>query len=303
MDSKEQPIIIKKKKSGDHHGHHGGAWKVAYADFVTAMMAFFLVMWILGLSPDNRQRIASFFRDPGLFSFLTGKKIPLDENLAAGSYDTKGNNPGTQDSYIESQKKWEQVLLDTINQKLREQASRDSTEAAQKLAAVAEKIKAKLTQLATDSRYEELLKNLELTVSPEGLRIELLEKKESVFFEVGSARLRPAAIKLLASIAPLLKELPNPIVLEGHTDSRQYASRHGYSNWELSADRANSARTVLEDNGIPPGRISGVYGFADRRLKNPLNPFDVVNRRVSILVANFKTEDFLRRYQQSSAAP
>jgi chemotaxis protein MotB len=301
MSTNEQPIIIKKKKSGDHHGHHGGAWKVAYADFVTAMMAFFLVMWILGLSPDNRQRIASFFRDPGLFSFLTGKKIPLDQNLTAGSYDTKGNNPGTQDSYIEAQKKWEQALLDTLAQKIREQAYRDSAEAAQKLAAAAEEIKAKLSELAHEPRFAELLQNMELTLSQEGLRIELLEKKESVFFEVGSARLRPAAIKLLASIAPLLKQLPNPIVLEGHTDSRQYPNSNGYSNWELSADRANSARKVLESNGIPPARISGVYGFADRRLKNPLNPFDVVNRRVSILVANFKTEDFLRRYQQSSA--
>jgi len=301
MSTNEQPIIIKKKKSGDHHGHHGGAWKVAYADFVTAMMAFFLVMWILGLSPDNRQRIASFFRDPGLFSFLTGKKIPLDQNLTAGSYDTKGNNPGTQDSYIEAQKKWEQAILDTLAQKIREQAYRDSVEAAQKLAAAAEVIKARLSELAREPRFAELLQNMELTLSQEGLRIELLEKKESVFFEVGSARLRPAAIKLLASIAPLLKQLPNPIVLEGHTDSRQYPNSNGYSNWELSADRANSARKVLESNGIPPARISGVYGFADRRLKNPLNPFDVVNRRVSILVANFKTEDFLRRYQQSSA--
>lgn len=301
MDGKDQPIIVKKKKSGDHHGYHGGAWKVAYADFVTAMMAFFLVMWILGLSPDNRQRIASFFRDPGLFSFLTGKKIPIDENLSAGSYDTKGNNPGTQDSYIESQQKWEKALLDTLSKHLREQAYRDSAEAAAKLASAAEKIKEKLTQLANDKNFTELLANLELTVSPEGLRIELLEKKESVFFEVGSARLRPAAIKLLASIVPILKDLPHPIVLEGHTDSRPYPSLKGYSNWELSADRANSARKVLESNGIPPGRISGVYGFADRRLKNPLNPFDVVNRRVSILVANFKTEDFLRRYQQSTA--
>jgi chemotaxis protein MotB len=265
------------------------------------MMAFFLVMWILGLSPDNRQRIASFFRDPGLFSFLTGKKIPLDQNLTAGSYDTKENNPGTQDSYIEAQKKWGQALLDTLAQKIREQAYRDSVEAAQKLAAAAEEIKARLSELAHEPRFAELLQNMELTLSQEGLRIELLEKKESVFFEIGSARLRPAAIKLLASIAPLLKQLPNPIVLEGHTDSRQYPNSNGYSNWELSADRANSARKVLESNGIPPARISGVYGFADRRLKNPLNPFDVVNRRVSILVANFKTEDFLRRYQQSSA--
>jgi flagellar motor protein MotB len=221
--------------------------------------------------------------------------------LIAGSYDTKGNNPGTQDSYVEAQKKWEQALLDTLAQKIREQAYRDSAEAAQKLAATAEDIKARLSELAREPRFAELLQNMELTLSQEGLRIELLEKKESVFFEVGSARLRPAAIKLLATIAPLLKQLPNPIVLEGHTDSRQYPNSNGYSNWELSADRANSARKVLESNGIPPARISGVYGFADRRLKNPLNPFDVVNRRVSILVANFKTEDFLRRYQQSSA--
>ncbi|MCX7930689.1 MAG: OmpA family protein [Chlorobi bacterium] len=295
-----QPVIIKKKTSSDHHGHHGGAWKVAYADFVTAMMAFFLVMWILGLSPDNRQRIASFFRDPGLFSFLTGKKIPIDQQLSAGSYGTKGNDPGQENSYIESQKRWEKMLLDTLSQHLRERAIADSVTAAQKLAKAAEEIKQRLQEMSHQADLRELLQNVELTLSPEGLRIELLEKKESVFFEVGSARLRPAAIRLLRSISPLLKELPNPIVLEGHTDSRQYPNDRGYTNWELSAERANSARRVLEANGVQPARISGVYGYADRRPKNPLNPFDYVNRRVSILVANFSTEDFLRRYQSQS---
>lgn len=297
--SGEQPIIKKKKRS-DEHGHHGGSWKVAYADFVTAMMAFFLVMWILGLSPDNRQRIASFFRDPGLFSFLTGKKIPIDNQLIAGSYGTKGNNPGTRDSYIDAQRRWEQVLYDTLQQHLRERAISDSIAAAQKLQQAAEQLKGKLAELSTNSQYRELLQNIELTLTPEGLRIELLETKESVFFEVGSARLRPAAVKLLQEIAPILRQLVNPVIIEGHTDSRQYANAHQYSNWELSADRANSARKVLESSRLQAGRIMGVYGFADRRLRNTLNPFDLVNRRVSIVVVNFKTEDFLRQYQQAA---
>ncbi|MCS7000100.1 MAG: flagellar motor protein MotB [Bacteroidota bacterium] len=296
--SGEHPVIIKKKKRAEHHGHHGGAWKVAYADFVTAMMAFFLVMWILGLSPDNRQRIASFFREPGLFSFLTGKKIPIDQNLIAGSYGTRGNNPGVQDSYIESQRRWEQALYDTLQRYIRERAVQDSIAAAKKLQEAAEAIKAKLAELSNDSRYRELLQNVELTLTPEGLRIELLETKESVFFEVGSARLRPAAVRLLQEITPILRQLPNPVIVEGHTDSRPYANSHHYSNWELSAERANSARKVLEASGLQPGRISGVHGYADRRLRNPLNPFDLVNRRVSIVVANFRSEDFLRQYTQ-----
>lgn len=300
MEPNEQPIIVKKKKRSDHHGHHGGAWKVAYADFVTAMMAFFLVMWILGLSPDNRQRIASFFRDPGLFSFLTGKKIPIDQQLTAGSYGSKGNDPGTQDNFIESQKRWERALLDTLAERLRERALADSIAAAQKLAQAAEQLKAKLAELSTQPRFQELLRNVMLELGPEGLRIELLETKESVFFEVGSAQLRPAAVKLLQEITPILRQLPNPVVLEGHTDSRPYANGKLYSNWELSADRANSARKVLEASGLQPGRISGVYGFADRRLRNKLNPFDPSNRRVSILVANFRTEDFLRTYHQTT---
>jgi len=301
MESNEQPIIIKKKKKSEHHGHHGGAWKVAYADFVTAMMAFFLVMWILGLSPDNRQRIASFFRDPGLFSFLTGKKIPIDQNLIAGSYGTKGNDPGTQDSYIESQKRWERAVLDTLTQRLRERAQQDSSASAQRLAQAAEKLKVKLAELSNEPRFRELLNNISLELGPEGLRIELLETKESVFFELGSAKLRPAAIKLLQEITPILRKLPNPVVLEGHTDSRPYANSQSYTNWELSADRANSARKVLESSGLQPGRISAVHGFADRRLRNPLNPFDPANRRVSILVANFRTEDFLRQYHQTAS--
>lgn len=128
-----------------------------------------------------------------------------------------------------------------------------------------------------------------------------METKESVFFEVGSARLRPAAVKLLQEIAPILRQLPNPIIVEGHTDSRPYTNAHQYSNWELSTDRANSARKVLESSGLHAGRIMGVYGFADRHLRNKLNPFDLVNRRVSIVVANFRTDDFLRQYQQPAS--
>jgi chemotaxis protein MotB len=244
-------VIIKKKKRG-HGGHHGGAWKVAYADFVTAMMAFFLVMWLVGQKASIKAGVAGYFRDPAAFDggagILNGGKGPLD----AAPEQTKG--PGS----------------DGAN------AQRAALE--QSVSHIREKLNS-LPELKT------LNSQIEFVITDEGLRIDLLEASKSSFFDSGSASMRPETARILAIIGHELATLDSAIILEGYTDSHPYASRE-YSNWELSADRANAARRVMEQAGVKPAHIAGVRGHADRELKVPEDPFDPRNRRVSVIVKN-----------------
>lgn len=295
----EQPIIIKKKKGGHGHGHHGGAWKVAYADFVTAMMAFFLVMWIVGLNPSSKQRIASFFREPGVFSFSTGKKIPIDIDLGTGAKGNEGNgsstegvNPGASaipDSVLSE-------LSQAAREAVIEQAKADSSIQAQQVKQVSNEIHQSLEKMAEGKpEMQELLNSLQVSVSQDGMRIELMETRETLFFEVGSTQLTKSAISILQALASEIGKLNNTVSIEGHTDSRGYGNgKGGFSNWELSADRANSARRIMEANGLWSGQVVNVTGFADRRLRVPTNPFDVSNRRVSILVGQKTQGEFIQ---------
>lgn len=302
----EQPIIIKKKKKGGHGGHHGGAWKVAYADFVTAMMAFFLVMWILGLSPTSKKRIANFFRDPGIFAFSGGKRIPLDMDLVAGAKGNEGNGNGTK-GMMQTDKKnkhndLHESAVDSVSlAMIKEQAVADSIHAVRQLEQVTENIKQKMMSMAkSDTASQQLINSLKLTVTNDGLRIEMIESKENVFFQSGSANLSKEGYKILQELGKQLSKLNNTITLEGHTDSKQYTSAKngGYSNWELSADRANSARRALEQSGLWTGQVTNVTGYADRKLYNPMNPFDVMNRRVSIMVSQIRAEDLVKESTQ-----
>jgi chemotaxis protein MotB len=295
---KEEPIIIKKKKA--HHGHaaHSGSWKVAYADFVTAMMAFFIVMWILGQSEQIRQMVSAYFKDPGAFNFITGKrtvpvKIDVFENHESGKGEGKEKHQFTFFLPPEQQ----DTLAEKVSQKLKEQAIQDSIKAVERVKSVAEELQKVFSESAAKNpNLAEMLKSVQFELTKEGLRIELIESKESVFFEVGSAKLKPAAKELLASLAKEIGKLPNYVEVEGHTDSRQYSKQSGYTNWELSADRANAARKVLEENGLWEGQIVKVTGFADKKLKNPENPFDYSNRRTTILIKNISTEEILKNY-------
>jgi chemotaxis protein MotB len=295
---KEEPIIIKKKKG--HHGHaaHGGSWKVAYADFVTAMMAFFIVMWILGQSEQIRQMVSAYFKDPGAFNFITGKrtvpvKIDVFENQESGKGEGKEKHQFTFFLPPEQQ----DTLAEKVSQKLKKQAIQDSIKAVERVKSVVEELQKVFSESAAKNpNLAEMLKSVQFELTKEGLRIELIESKESVFFEVGSAKLKPAAKELLASLAKEIGKLPNYVEVEGHTDSRQYSKQSGYTNWELSADRANAARKVLEENGLWEGQIVKVTGFADKKLKNPENPFDYSNRRTTILIKNISTEEILKNY-------
>lgn len=295
---KEEPIIIKKKKG--HHGHaaHGGSWKVAYADFVTAMMAFFIVMWILGQSEQIRQMVSAYFKDPGAFNFITGKrtvpiKIDVFENPETGKGEGKEKHQFTFFLPPEQQ----DTLAEKVSEKLKRQAIQDSIKAVERVKSVAQEFQQVLQESAAKiPKLKDLLNSIQFEFTKEGLRIELIESRESVFFEVGSAKLKPEAKEVLATLAKEIGKLPNFVEVEGHTDSRQYAKGATYTNWELSADRANAARKVLEENGLWEGQIIRVTGFADKRLKYPENPFDFRNRRTSILIKNISTEEILQNY-------
>jgi chemotaxis protein MotB len=251
--SKGQTVIIVKKKGQGHHGHHGGAWKVAYADFVTAMMAFFLVMWLVNQSPQVKAAVAGYFRDPGVFETTRGGGV-----LPGGAEGLKetGVTPAAQANDV----KTAQAILERTAEHLRE-------------------------ALRNTPSLKSLEDQIEITVTAEGLRIELLETAKNSFFEVGSAELRPETVQLLAIISKELGTLGNKIALEGHTDSRKYV-QSAYGNWELSSDRANSARRAMEKFGLRRGQINAVRGFADTQLRTPEQPLDARNRRISIVVQN-----------------
>jgi chemotaxis protein MotB len=244
-------IIVKKVKKGGH-GHHGGSWKVAYADFVTAMMAFFMVMWILGMDENTRKAIEGYFSNP----------IGFKKGYSSGSSPlSSGSSPA------QVQRQAVQLALRTLQERQFEEVK-------------------KLLTGRMDSLYGKGLLNskVEIAITNAGLRIELLESEQgNTWFDFGSASMKSQGRVALRIIADELKPLENPVAIEGHTDAAQY-SRRDYTNWELSADRANAARRILEDLGIGSQRIVQVNGLADKQLKFPLDPMNPSNRRITILL-------------------
>jgi chemotaxis protein MotB len=254
----EEIRVIKRKKS--EHGHHGGAWKVAYADFVTAMMAFFLVMWLIGLNQEIKKAIAGYFRDPS--SFLESQpqsEVPFDigQDLAAGK---KSDQTDTLTNLVQKAKKDQQKAQFQEIQKQLENS---------------------LSNIPELSRLRE---HVQIQVVDDGLRIELIEGPEPVFFVTGSAQVMPAAHRLMVLIAREVRKLDNKVIIEGHTDSRPYKYGKLYGNWELSSDRANAARRILENGGLWKGQVAEVRGYADMRLRLPKEPLHYSNRRVSLLI-------------------
>jgi len=239
MTAKAQPIIVIKKKGG-HGGHHGGAWKVAYADFVTAMMSLFIVLWLMGSSEKVKKAVAGYFNDPkGTGSMLGTTMTGTGESITAAQ-----------------------------NEQM-------------------EKLKEKLeAEIKAKKELEKLSKQIEITITAEGLRIELIEDKNGVFYQSGSPQLSSTGQELLNLLAGELKTLPNSLLIEGHTDATQYSTDANYSNWELSADRANSARRLMQQGGVRADQVTQVRGYADQFLRVKSNPYDPSNRRISILVKN-----------------
>ena len=229
-------VIVKRKKAG-HGGHHGGAWKVAYADFVTAMMALFIVLWLMNADPKVQEAISAFFNNPTGPGKLTG-------SAAAG--------------------------LGNAIQLPKEDMSR-----------LGEKIR---DALMSTPDFRNLKDHVEITVTSDGLRIELLETEAGMFFESGRPVPTAGGSALLIRLAEELGKLPNDILLEGHTDSKPFSGDGSYSNWELSADRANSARKLMQAHGIRPAQVAQVRGYADRQLRRPREPTAASNRRITVIV-------------------
>ena len=228
-------IVIKKKVSGA--GHHGGAWKVAYADFMTAMMSLFIVLWLLNSTPQIKKAVAGYFNDPH-----------------SGGKETGTETMGSDESISIDQKNVEK-LKDEIQKAIMKQQD-----------------------------LNKLSKQIEITITGEGLKIDLMEDQGGTFFESGSPKLSDNGVKLLNLLSGQLKTLPNRLLIEGHTDAQPFSSDNGYTNWELSSDRANSARRLLQQGGVGPDQISQVRGYADQKLRDPSNPLDPSNRRVSLIV-------------------
>jgi chemotaxis protein MotB len=256
-------VIIKKSKRA-HGGHHGGAWKVAYADFVTAMMAFFLVLWLVGQSKQMKQAVGQYFRDPGAFSSTVGGVLSEGTSVVPAMGERLDIAASPEAESLETLHRQQQQAQELI------------------LGRIREKLQNLLVSMPELARFKE---QVSIDITEEGLRIDLLEKDGSSFFEVGSSRLQPSAVTILRAVAEELRPLPNLVVIEGHTDSRPYASPTVYSNWELSTDRAHSARRVIEKYGVRPEQIVQVRGYADRKPRYPENAYDIRNRRVSILIA------------------
>jgi chemotaxis protein MotB len=250
-----RPIIVIKKKSG-HGGHHGGAWKVAYADFVTAMMALFIVLWLMNSSKQLQVAIGGYFKDPSGKS----KEVGTDQRGSGENF----------------------MLKKDDMPKLKEQLQK----AVRKL-----------------DDFDKLKNQIQMTVTAEGLRIELIESSTGTFFESGNTTPNGSGKELLVLLAAELGKLPNKISIEGHTDATPYAGARDYSNWELSADRANAARRLMQQNGVRDDQVSQVRGYADQRLRTPSDPTDPSNRRISVIVQYIETTNDAPAAPPGAVAP
>jgi chemotaxis protein MotB len=235
MANDEQVIFIKKRSV--YRVHHGGAWKVAYADFVTALMALFIVLWLMNSSKPIQEAVGGYFRDPNGTAQKMGTKMG-----------------GTGDA---------SAVKEEDMSKLKDEVMKD---------------------MAKMANFDKLKNLIEITITPEGLQIELMEDPNGTFFENGSAVPTPLLKSLLEILAPIAAKLPNPVSIEGHTDSKPYSSSMVYGNWELSSDRANAARRLMESKGMRPGQFVQVRGYADRKLRKPLQPEDASNRRITVII-------------------
>jgi len=250
MADDKQPIIVKKiiKKGG----HHGGAWKVAYADFVTAMMALFIVLWILGQDQEVKEAVSGYFRDPVGYSL---KSRAMIDNTNSS------------------------LQITTMNQDDLERINKEEEERR------FEEMKEDLTaDLSDDPNFIPFLDQMKIEMTKDGMRIEMLESENDAFFELGSSVLSSKAQKFLELVASKLSTFPNKIAIEGHTDARPLNSGGTYTNFELSTDRANSARRTLVNGGVSYSKIDEIIGYADKKLRDKENPNSVVNRRISIIL-------------------
>jgi chemotaxis protein MotB len=297
-DAKARPIYVKrvKKVAG---GHHGGAWKVAYADFVTAMMAFFMVMWLItAVSKDQRAAIFDYFKNP---SMEPGKSVkPAPGQMGPGGASTAVIDLGGGLDAPKSSQKQTDAIGATV---MTSPATPIDLKSDEEKAAEAEEAKRLLEKKQLDALMDDLKEavsksqalqpfkdQLLLDITPEGLRIQIVDAQNRPMFDLGSARLKGYTHEILREVTGYLRTVPNRISVTGHTDTTPYAGITGYTNWDLSTDRANAARRSMESADLPTERIARVVGLASSVLFDKENPRGAVNRRISIVVMTQQAE-------------
>ncbi|MEW5835031.1 MAG: flagellar motor protein MotB [Pseudomonadota bacterium] len=297
MSEEQEPVIVVRRIKRVSGGHHGGAWKVAYADFVTAMMAFFLVMWILGQGTrQQKAAISEYFNNPSMQQGQATIAPPgqvgdggaSDSMIKLGGAMDIPHGPGDERRYAKPQ------------------ASREDLE--------------KLARAQEKARLEDLMKQLNaaiqnsqalapfkdqllLDITSEGLRIQIVDKQNRPMFDLGSARLKDYTADILHELATFINKVPNPISISGHTDDAPYSNNRNYSNWELSADRANAARRALIDGGLQGGKIARVVGLADSVPFDKNDPGAAINRRISIIVMTHDAAQAAKSPEAADSAP
>jgi chemotaxis protein MotB len=284
-DKKLQPIIIKRVKKGGH-AVHGGAWKIAYADFVTAMMAFFLLMWLLGSTAKGElQGIAEYFSSPMKVALAGGDGAGNSSSIIPGG----GNDLSKVHGQVRrSDAETEKNIRSSLEKKRAEEQARQD---AATIAALQEKIEGIIIQ---NPRLNEFRSQIRIDVTPDGLQIQIIDEQNRPMFDIGSAIVKPYMRDILREIGAALGGVTNRISLAGHTDAAPYSnSQRGYSNWELSGDRANASRRELVSAGMPDAKLARVVGLADSDLLEPDNPRAPANRRITITILTKEAEERL----------
>ena len=323
----DRPLIVVKRRKRGGSEHHGGVWKIAYADFVTAMMAFFLVMWIVtAVSKQERAAIFNYFKNP---SMQPGHSVRAAEGpMGPGGASTSPINLGGGLDAVQSRASQvidlespasahsavpagEEPRAATSSRARQSRLkSRSSLKEAQKKVSNADhrRLESLMAQLRKAENRSQALKpfknQLLLDITPRGVRIQIVDAKNRPMFDLGSAKLRGYTLRILETLAPYLNSVPNQISIIGHTDAHSYPRHAPYTNWELSADRANAARRALVEGGLDPGKVARVVGLASTVLFDKTNPYSPVNRRISIIVMTRKeAEDALRADMGSNTTP
>jgi chemotaxis protein MotB len=313
-DKSQRPIIIVKKKGRQVHAHHGGAWKVAYADFVTAMMAFFLVMWLVtAVSKEQRAAIFDYFKNPSMEPGKSSKPAPAQMG-PGGASTSPINLHGGLDAVRQRISSVKDMGATAAISPVRGDQSKDGASAAAKQLMIEkaqalehkqlESLMAELRQAVDKSQALQPFKDqLLLDITPEGVRIQIVDAQNRPMFDVGSSRLRDYTTAILRELAPYLDSVPNRVSLTGHTDIRPYPSTNGYTNWELSSDRANAARRALTGGGLPDLKISRVVGLSSSVLFDKADPQNPINRRISIVVMTKQAEEAAMKTDVAAEAP
>jgi chemotaxis protein MotB len=280
---KLQPIIIKRVKKGGH-AVHGGAWKIAYADFVTAMMAFFLLMWLLGsTSEGDKKGISDYFQSPLKVAMQGGSGAGASNSLINGGGNDISQTSGQSAKSDAEAKRSKKVATEQFRQS---EAKADS----RRLSALSAKIAA---AISNNKKLSEYASQIKLQITPDGLQIQIVDDQKRPMFDIGSASVKPYMHDILREIGVTLLDVENKISLDGHTDRSAYGSPLGYSNWELSADRANATRRELMAAGMPEDKLARVVGMGSSLPYDPENPKAPSNRRITLLVMTKEAEERL----------